>query len=81
MKNSLLVLLAVGFLLSGCSVNKYIPEGQSLYVGSKVIAKPDSISRPEISGVASQLEGLVKPPPNKTLLGFPWKVWFYYWIG
>ncbi|WP_229238842.1 BamA/TamA family outer membrane protein [Dyadobacter sp. Leaf189] len=81
MKNSLFGLLILCALLTGCSVNKYVPEGQSLYVGSKVVARPDSISRPNISGVASQLEGIIKPPPNKTLFGFPWKVWFYYWIG
>jgi hypothetical protein len=67
--------------LSSCSVNKYIPEGQSLYVGSKVKVEPDSITKPNVSGLASELEAIVKPPPNKTLFGFPWKVWFYYFIG
>ncbi|TLU98774.1 translocation and assembly module lipoprotein TamL [Dyadobacter luticola] len=81
MKNSLLAILVFCFILSGCSVNKYIPEGQSLYVGAKVNVQADSVSKPSVSGLASQLEGIVKPPPNKTLLGFPWKVWFYYWIG
>jgi outer membrane protein assembly factor BamA len=81
MKNSLLVILVLCVVLSGCSVNKYIPAGQSLYVGTKVKVQADSISKPNVSGLADQLEGIVKPPPNKTLLGFPWKVWFYYWIG
>ncbi|WP_225865601.1 translocation and assembly module lipoprotein TamL [Dyadobacter aurulentus] len=81
MKNSLFVILVSCLFLGGCSVNKYVPAGQSLYVGSKVNVTPDSISRPNVSGVADQLEGLVKPPPNKTLFGFAWKVWFYYWIG
>ncbi|NIJ55837.1 translocation and assembly module lipoprotein TamL [Dyadobacter arcticus] len=81
MKNSLLVLLVSCALLTGCSVNKYIPAGQSLYVGNKVNVQADSISKPNVSGVADQLEGIIKPPPNKTLFGFAWKVWFYYWIG
>lgn len=81
MRNSLWGILVIGLFLGSCSVNKYVPEGQSIYVGNKVRARPDSISKPKISGVADQLEGLVKPPPNKTIFGFPWKVWFYYWIG
>ncbi|CAG5070494.1 Outer membrane protein assembly factor BamA [Dyadobacter sp. CECT 9623] len=81
MKNSLFVILVTCLFLGGCSVNKYVPAGQSLYVGSKVNVQPDTISKPNVSGVADQLEGLVKPPPNATLFGFAWKVWFYYWIG
>jgi hypothetical protein len=81
MKNSLLTILISCIILSGCSVNKYIPAGQSLYVGSSVEVTADSITKPKVSGLESQLESIIKPPPNKTLLGFPWKVWFYYWIG
>ncbi|QRR02135.1 translocation and assembly module lipoprotein TamL [Dyadobacter sandarakinus] len=81
MKNSLLVILAVSMFLGSCSVNKYVPEGQSLYVGSKVNVTPDSVAKPKVKGMDSQLESIVKPPPNKTLFGFPYKVWFYYWIG
>jgi hypothetical protein len=81
MKNSLLTILLSCIVLTGCSVNKYIPAGQSLYVGSSVKVTADSISKPNVSGLGSQLEDIIKPPPNKTLLGFPWKVWFYYWIG
>jgi hypothetical protein len=81
MKNSLFVILVSCLFLGSCSVNKYVPAGQSLYVGSKVNVQPDTITKPNVSGVASQLEGLVKPPPNATLFGFAWKVWFYYWIG
>ncbi|WP_090157004.1 translocation and assembly module lipoprotein TamL [Dyadobacter soli] len=81
MRNSILSLLAICFFLSSCSVNRYVPEGQSIYVGNKVTVNPDSISKPNVSGIDDQLEGLIKPPPNKTIFGFPWKVWFYYWIG
>jgi hypothetical protein len=81
MRNSLLGILVLLVTLSSCSVNKYIPEGQSLYVGSKVNVEPDSVTKPKVSGLASALEGIIKPPPNKTLFGFPYKVWFYYFIG
>lgn len=81
MRTNIGYILAICIFLGGCSVNKYVPEGQSIYVGNKVNVKPDSISKPKVSGLSSELEGLIKPPPNKTLFGFPYKVWFYYWIG
>jgi outer membrane protein assembly factor BamA len=67
--------------MSSCSVNKYVPAGQSLYVGNHVRVTQDSISKPNVSGLDSELEEIVKPTPNKTLFGFPYKVWFYYFIG
>lgn len=81
MRNNIGYILAICIFLGGCSVNRYVPEGQSIYVGNKVNVQPDSISKPNVSGVADQLEELIKPPANKTIFGFPWKVWFYYWIG
>ncbi|MGG7660853.1 BamA/TamA family outer membrane protein [Dyadobacter sp. BHUBP1] len=81
MKNNIGYILAICIFLGGCSVNRYVPEGQSIYVGNKVNVQPDSISKPNVSGIADQLEELIKPPVNKTIFGFPWKVWFYYWIG
>lgn len=81
MRNNIGYILAICIFLGGCSVNRYVPEGQSIYVGNKVNVQPDSISKPNVSGLSDQLEELIKPPANKTIFGFPWKVWFYYWIG
>ncbi len=81
MKINALCLFLVCVMLGSCSVKRYIPEGQGLYVGSKVNVEADSISKPNISGLEANLEAIVKPAPNKTIFGFPWKVWFYYWIG
>ncbi len=68
-------------MLSSCSVSKYVPEGKGLYVGASVKVVPDSVFRPNISGLEISLEEILKPTPNKTILGFPWKVWWYYFIG
>ncbi len=76
----LIFLLTVG-VLSSCSVTKYVPEGQGLYVGSSIKVVPDSISKPGVSGLAVSLEEIVKPTPNQTIFGFPWKVWWFYFIG
>ncbi len=77
----ILLLLLVICAMSSCSVTKYVPEGKGLYVGSSVKAVADSVSKPNISGLEVSLEEIIKPSPNKTILGFPWKVWWYYFIG
>jgi hypothetical protein len=81
MRISALAIFVICMLLGACSVRKYVPAGQSLYVGNSVKVTPDSLSKPNVSGLAESIEGIIKPPPNKTILGFPWKVWFYFWIG
>jgi len=81
MRISALAIFLICILLGACSVRKYVPTGQSLYVGNTVKVTADSLTKPNVSGLAVNLEGIIKPPPNKTILGFPWKVWFYYWIG
>ncbi len=78
-KLTILVLLALA--AGGCSVSKYVPAGESLYVGGSVEVVPDSAARKQVSGLESQLEGMLRPAPNATLFGFPYKVWLYYWIG
>jgi hypothetical protein len=81
MRISAVALLVLGILLSNCSVKKYVPAGQGLYIGSKVKVTADTTSKPNVSGLDDQLAEIIRPTPNKTLFGFPWKVWFYYWIG
>jgi outer membrane protein assembly factor BamA len=73
-------ILAIFF--SSCSVTKKLPAGESLYVGAKVKVMADSgIAKTEIKNVETLLIDFVKPKPNSTILGFPYKVWFYYLFG
>ena len=72
----------LAILFSGCSVTKNLPVGESLYVGAKVKVVADSgISKPEIKNIETLLTDFVKPKPNSTIFGFPYKVWFYYLLG
>ena len=72
----------LGILISSCSVTKKLPAGESLYVGAKVNVVPDSgISNTEKKNVETLLTGFVKPKPNASIFGFPYKVWFYYLFG
>ena len=73
-------ILAIFF--SSCSVTKKMPAGESLYVGAKVKVIADSgISKTEIKNIKALLTDFAKPKPNSTILGFPYKVWFYYLFG
>ncbi|WP_247233259.1 BamA/TamA family outer membrane protein [Telluribacter sp. SYSU D00476] len=74
-------LVLTGLLLGSCSISRYIPPNESLYVGGSVKVEPDSSARAQISGLEGQLEDMLRPNPNKTLFGFPYKVWLYYVIG
>jgi outer membrane protein assembly factor BamA len=68
--------------LSSCNVTKKLPAGESLYVGAKVKIVADSlVPKAEAENVKEQLEAFVKPKPNATIFGFPYKVWFYYLLG
>ncbi|GHB54054.1 translocation and assembly module lipoprotein TamL [Persicitalea jodogahamensis] len=81
MRAKLTILILLALAAGGCSVSKYVPAGESLYVGGSVEVIPDSAARKQVSGLESQLEGMLRPAPNATLFGFPYKVWLYYWIG
>ena len=81
MRSSAIVIVLLLFTFSSCSIRRYVPEGQSIYVGNSVKVIPDSLSKPKTGELAVELEEIIKPVPNKTIFGFPWKVWFYYFIG
>ncbi|MFY7910227.1 MAG: BamA/TamA family outer membrane protein [Emticicia sp.] len=78
----LIVGLMLSVCLSSCSVSKYIPEGESLYTGAKIKTAADSsFSKNEIKVLDEQLKTIIRPIPNSSIFGFPYKVWFYYVVG
>lgn len=78
----LLLLSMIG--LWSCSVTKHIPAGESLYTGAEIKIHTDSvtnINKAERESVKNQVSEIVRPKPNATIFGFPYKVWFYYALG
>ena len=76
-----LVILSISFLLCmGCKSTKYVPEGDSLYKGSEFTFQTD-ISKKHIKLLTSILDNQLKPKPNSTLLGIPFKLNFYSLLG
>lgn len=79
MRITILYFLLVGIIAGGCSVSRRIPPGESLYVGASVEMIPDSAVKTGTLG--DELPELLRPVPNATLFGFPYKVWLYYAMG
>ncbi len=72
----------MGLFSSSCSVNKYIPQGESLYTGAKIkIVNDSTFDAKQAKVLKEQITTIVRPMPNKRIFGFPYKVWFYYVIG
>src|SRR5690349_14998619 len=73
-------LLGCLILLSGCTGTKFLKEGETFYSGADINIKPQG----KISGkreLRKELETLIIPEPNNTLLGMRPAVWFYYIAG
>ena len=65
------------FLACSCSNTKYLPAGESLYIGSKVKVKSAGKTDEKDKTVAASLNSLVRPIPNKSILGLRFKLWIY----
>jgi len=75
--NQFIVLIISALIISACSNTKYLAEGELLYTGSTVKVKGDSLSKTSKSYFEENLEGLVRPRPNTSILGLRPKLWFY----
>lgn len=69
------------FFVLGCSNTKYLPEGDLLYTGASVTVKDSLIKKKERKALETELEGLLRPKPNKQILGLRPKLWIYNLAG
>ena len=65
------------FFVFGCSNTKYLPEGDLLYTGGSVTVKDSIIKKKERKALEKELKGLLRPKPNKKILGLKPKLWLY----
>lgn len=63
--------------LYSCSSTRYLPEGESLYLGAKVKLNTTGITEKKTKTLRSELEDLTRPRPNKKILGVRFKLWVY----
>jgi len=73
----LLVLACLAIIASSCSNTKHLPEGDSLYIGSRVNLQDKEGDDKYRKTVKSDLDGAVRPKPNTTVLGIRLKLTIY----
>lgn len=79
MNNKHLLYYLFGILLftTSCSNTKYLKEGELLYVGGSVKVEGKEIPRKERKALKKELEDLLRPKPNSSILGLRPKLYFY----
>lgn len=74
--NYILLFFTVAFLGS-CSGTRKIPEGDLLYVGHKIDILKGKEPKKTRKALTSELDGLIRPIPNKSILGMRPEIIFY----
>ncbi len=79
----LMLLVGISFVvvLSSCSNSRHLAEGEFLYVGSDVHISDDGVGKKRKKVLAADLEGLVRPKPNRKTLGIRWRLSLYNLAG
>src|ERR1700712_1907429 len=71
-------LWALVYFFSSCSNTKYLPKGETLYVGSKIkYVSTDSNAKSQKEVLKDELQAIILPKPNSKILGLRVKLWFY----
>ncbi|TWJ04646.1 outer membrane protein assembly factor BamA [Mucilaginibacter frigoritolerans] len=64
-------------LTSACSTTKYLAPGQKLYTGGTVKIDDKNIKKSEAKELSTELEALLRPKPNGSILGLRVKLYIY----
>ncbi|SHG17405.1 Outer membrane protein assembly factor BamA [Flavobacterium segetis] len=80
-KSNLLYFILITILLSSCSNTRFLPDGELLYTGATIKMEGEQTSKKEKKELKTQLKDLVRPKPNKTLLGLRPKLYIYNLAG
>src|SRR5690606_8434519 len=73
----MICLLALLGCMTSCSNLKYLPEDEQLYVKGEVEIKTDTIPERYIEPLSDNLEELLRPKPNTTILGMRPQLYLY----
>ena len=77
------IVYVIGMMLcvTACSVKNKLPKGTYLYKGATVSVTKTSDRKYKTGSVKSVLKSMSSPKPNKMILGYPYRVAFWYFIG
>ena len=79
-KNTVIFFLFLALFISSCSNTKYLAEGEMLYTGAKIKVEGKTPKK-ERKVLKTEMEELVRPKPNATLLGLRPKLFIYNLAG
>lgn len=77
MNKQLLYLILVALLAYSCSNLKYLPEGELLYVKGRVKVQDSTISKKQYRELKTSLNEILRPKPNKKILGLRVRLYLY----
>lgn len=73
----IIIFIFLNSLFWGCSVKKFVPDDEFLYQGAVLkLETEDRVS--DLKELESEIEDLIRPIPNKKILGMYIGVWTYY---
>jgi len=72
----ILIVVKALFLGAG-STTKFLPPGQKLYTGGEVKIADKNTSKSEAKALTSELQALLRPKPNASILGLRVKLYIY----
>lgn len=83
MKNKRIVffICLLAAFLTACNIGKKLPQGTYLYKGATYKIEKDSGNTTKARTIRKQLKRITTPIPNKTIFGFPYRVWVWYAVG
>ncbi|HEY4326940.1 MAG TPA: BamA/TamA family outer membrane protein [Mucilaginibacter sp.] len=70
-------IILIVLFLSACSTTKRLPAGQKLYTGGEIKITDKNTSKTESKALTEELEDLLRPKPNSTILGLRFKLYVY----
>lgn len=76
MRKQLLFFITV-LILTACDATRQLAEKEQLYTGAEVLVESDELSKSEKKQIEVFAEGLIRPRPNSSALGIPYKLLVY----
>jgi outer membrane protein insertion porin family len=84
-RRGLYALLCLGVFIclgTACNYTKHLGKNQYLYMGSKTVVQSSvPIKKSQKNALSSDMDALIRPKPNASILGFRYKLWIYNLAG
>ncbi|MEO6915777.1 MAG: hypothetical protein ABI151_09140, partial [Chitinophagaceae bacterium] len=74
-KNLWLLFVIVSLIAGACSNTKYLPAGESLYIGADVKFDSANLKKKQRKTLKAELNTLARPKPNSSILGLRFKLY------